>query len=119
MTTGPRGARPSERECQATIIEAAQRLGYLVHAERPARASKGWTTPIEGDAGWPDLVIAGHGHLFVRELKRHPNGPSNDQRRWLLELHRAGIDANVLYVPDAQETFIGWLNRIAMRARTT
>lgn len=119
MTTGPRGARPSERECQATIIEAAQRLGYLVHAERPARASKGWSTPIEGDAGWPDLVIAGHGRLFVRELKRRPNQVTDMQWAWLDRLAAADIDANVLYVPDAQETFIGWLNRIAMRARTT
>src|SRR5215217_4018452 len=63
-------SEPTEAECQATIIEAARVLGYRVAHFRAARTMHGWRTPLQGDAGWPDLVIAGHGHCLVVELKR-------------------------------------------------
>lgn len=61
----------SEEELQATIVEAAQRLGFLVHHTRPARTARGeWRTPVQGDVGFPDLLLARHpGLVFAWELK--------------------------------------------------
>lgn len=50
----------SERELQDNVVELAQHLGWLVHAERPAWTEKGYRTPIQGNAGFPDLVLANY-----------------------------------------------------------
>lgn len=110
------GFRPSEADCQATIIAAAQTLGYLVHAERPARHNNAWATPIAGDAGFPDLAILGHGHLAFVELKRKPNKIEPAQRRWLDAL---GADPHVfvmvIWVPEQLDSFIAQLQQWAGR----
>ncbi len=104
-----------ERDCETTIIAAAQILGYRVHATRPARTQKGWRTPIRGDAGFPDLVIAGHGWVFFCELKRRGNKPTDDQWAWLDTLRAAGTYAGVSWVPDQQQELIDLLTRAAER----
>jgi 5-methylcytosine-specific restriction endonuclease McrA len=45
-------------QLQRTIVEAARLLGYRVQHARPARTQRGWRTPIEGDVGFTDLVLA-------------------------------------------------------------
>lgn len=100
---------PTEYECETTIIEAAKLGGWLVHAERPARSNRGWRTPIRGDAGWPDLVLVGHGRVVVLELKRRPNQVTDDQGRWLEALRRAMVDARVVYVPDELDALVAEL----------
>jgi len=51
---------PTELQCEATIIEAARRFGWLVHGERPARAADGsYSTPIKGDPGGSGAAAAG------------------------------------------------------------
>ncbi|MEJ7719801.1 MAG: hypothetical protein WKF58_04890 [Ilumatobacteraceae bacterium] len=107
--------RPLEADCEDTIIEAARTLGYLVHAERPARSGRGWRTAIKGDAGFPDLVIAGHGRCFVVELKRHPRKATDEQLAWLTALRVAGVSGGIVYVPDEQQAFIDELARGASR----
>lgn len=106
---------PTEAECQKTIIEAARTLGYLVHHTRPAQTGRGWRTPIQGDRGFPDLVIAGHGRLFVVELKRKPNRVGVEQMEWIAELERAGIYSSVVWVPDGMHAFIAELAHGAQR----
>ncbi len=109
------GSVPLERDCETTIIAAAQILGYRVHATRPARTQKGWRTPIRGDAGFPDLVIAGHGCVFFVELKRRGNKPTDDQLAWIATLRAAVMHARVWWVPEEQQELIDMLTCYAER----
>lgn len=103
---------PTEADCQTAIIAAARTLGYRVHHQRPARLADGRIrSTIQGDKGFPDLVIAGHGRVWIVELKRHGNRPSREQVQWITALAGAGIDARVLIVPDGQHAFITELQR--------
>lgn len=80
---------PSEAEYQRTIIHAAKLAGWLVHAERPAMFQSGrWATPIQGDAGFPDLVLVHERRQQVAfiELKRGRNKTSAGQDVWLSAL---------------------------------
>ena len=73
-----------EKDFQRTVIEMAKVLGWRVHAERPAiRQSGKWSTPIQGDAGFPDLVLAHpqKGVIFA-ELKSERGRLSEGQRDW-------------------------------------
>lgn len=108
--------RPSESECQATIVKAATILGYRVHHARPAQGRKGWRTPIIGHPGFCDLVIAGHGKCFFVELKRRPNRLDPAQQAWIDELEAAGMDVAVWWVPEQQQALVELLAEIAWRA---
>jgi hypothetical protein len=73
----------SEAELQQNVIDMAHVFGWLVHAERPAmRADGTWRTPIQGDKGFPDLVLARGGRLILAELKSQKGKPSEDQLVW-------------------------------------
>lgn len=99
--------RQSEASFQAQVIELAQRLGWKVHAERPARTKDGWRTAIVGDRGWPDLVlvkankdISGHWTGWTRvihaELKSDTGHVSAGQQEWL----------DILWNPPAVFSFV-------------
>lgn len=76
----------SEADLQQTVIEMARVYGWLVAHFRPARTAKGWRTAIEGDAGFPDLVLVRDGRVLFVELKQENGKPSAAQGRWLSEL---------------------------------
>lgn len=107
--------RPTEEQCEDAIVEAAIALGFRVHVERKARTKDGWRTPVKGHKGWPDMCIAGHGVFIVRELKRRPAMPTANQYAWIAGLVTAGVDADVLWVPDGQQAFIDHLTAIATK----
>ena len=49
----------TESEFQSQVIEIAKYRGWKVMHQRPAMIRTGrWVTAIEGDAGFPDLVLA-------------------------------------------------------------
>jgi len=107
-----RAVTATEAECQRTIVDAARLAGWLVHHTRPARTVRGWRTPLEGDAGFPDLVLARRrppGRLLVVELKRAPRQPTDEQRAWLAALTAAGVDARLVYVPDDLDALLAEL----------
>lgn len=87
----------TEAELQNWIIELARLFGWLVHAERPARTQRGWRTPIQGDPGFPDLVMAHqvHGVIFA-EVKTKSGRLSLEQMAW------ADILCDALYVEEFQ-----------------
>lgn len=93
--------RPTEADCQATIVEAAQLAGWLCHHSRPAQIRPGiWATPLQGDPGFPDLVLCHPRHgLWLVELKRKPNKVEPAQTRWLLTLGQH-VRAAVVWVPE-------------------
>ena len=73
----------NEHELQRTLIEAAQWYGFRVAHFRPARTEHGWRTPVEGDAGFVDLVLAHpSGPVFAWELKAASGRLTNDQQAW-------------------------------------
>jgi len=72
----------SEAQFQEAVIEFARLHGWLVHAERPARSDKGWRTPVQGDAGFPDLVLARGSVTLVWELKSEKGKRSPEQEKW-------------------------------------
>jgi hypothetical protein len=100
-----------EDDYEDTLVAGARALGYLVHVERKANTARGYRTPIKGNRGWPDVVIAGHGRLIVAELKRPGNKPTPEQLAWLVELRIAGVDARLVLVPDELDALLEELAR--------
>jgi hypothetical protein len=80
----------SEDDLKATVIQMARDNGWLVCHFRPAKTEKGWRTPIEGDKGLPDLVLARRGVVLLAELKSGTGRLSNDQKKWLDHLGAMG-----------------------------
>jgi hypothetical protein len=75
-----------EKDLLASVREMAVTLGFLVYHTHDSRRSEG---------GWPDVAIAGHGRLLVRELKRQSGVVTPEQKVWLATLADAGVDAGV------------------------
>lgn len=78
--------RISEGQFQETVIQLAKLRGWLVMHTRPAWSEKGWRTPIEGDAGFPDLVLARHGKVIYAELKSEKGRVTAAQQKWMTAL---------------------------------
>lgn len=68
------------------IVEYAGLHGWLVHHDRPARTKDGhWRTPIQGDAGFPDLVLARLDRpTHFWEAKAEHGRVMPDQKAWLI-----------------------------------
>jgi hypothetical protein len=75
----------SEEQLVNHIIAASQSLGYLVAHFRPAKTEKGWRTAMQGDVGFPDLVMANGKVIIFAECKRwDPKAKvADEQERWL------------------------------------
>ena len=87
----------SEKDFQATIIQLAKLRGWLVNHIRPAKTSKGWRTPVQGDIGFPDLVLVsppcksgprlGKRIVAFIEVKSDRGKLTAEQKKWLDALH--------------------------------
>ena len=97
----------TEREFQRAVVELARLMGWRVHHTRPALTQRGrWLTPIQGDAGFPDLVLCRPPRLIVAELKRVGGKPTPAQRGWLGALGQcAGVEV-YLWTPNDWETIV-------------
>lgn len=74
----------SEADWQITVIDMAHTFGWLVHHSRPAYNRSGkMSTPIQGDAGLPDLILVRPPRIIFAELKRVTGRVSPTQQRWL------------------------------------
>ncbi len=74
----------SEAELQAAIMQLAGVFGWRRAHFRPAQLPSGrWATHMEGETGWPDLVLARPGRLLIYELKRDGKDPTPEQEAWL------------------------------------
>lgn len=80
-------AAMSEDDLQALVVDLAHFYGWRVHHTRPAlRQSGGWSTPIQGNPGFTDLVLAKAGLVRFVELKSQRGKRSNDQILWATAL---------------------------------
>jgi hypothetical protein len=77
-----------EADLQRNVLLYAGLLGYVANHNYDSRRSG-------PDAGFPDLVLAGHGRLIFAELKREGGRASIAQLRWKDELEAAGIEVYV------------------------
>lgn len=103
-----------ERDWTRLVIDTAQRGGWMVHHDLPAQKANGrWATWIDGNAGFPDLVLA-HPHLgqvlFV-ELKVGKNRTTTAQDNWLHTFALAGVENHVWRFPDDRDTMFHRLLR--------
>lgn len=96
MTPKPPVYTMTEDQLQFSIIDLAKQLKLLVHHCRAAKLPSGkWGTPIQGHAGFCDLVIAGPGGVLFRELKNDTLQPTPEQMTWLGTLDAGGADAAI------------------------
>jgi hypothetical protein len=100
----------SEAQLQQNVIDMAHVFGWLVHAERPAmRADGTWRTPIQGDKGFPDLVLIKGNRVLFCELKSQRGYTSEAQEEWW----RRTLDTKVqYYLWRPAEWFDGTIERI-------
>lgn len=94
------GLPVSEADFTTAVIELAQYMGWMVCHFRPARTARGWRTAIQGDTGFPDLVLARKGHVLFVELKVGRNVLRADQRKWADAI---GVTAHVWRPEDLRE----------------
>lgn len=81
-------AKGPEAQLQTAAIDLAKYAGWLAHHGRPARTAKGWTTPLEGHKGFPDVVFVSQKFdlvLFV-EFKSERGKVSPEQAEWAAAL---------------------------------
>ena len=113
----PTKPRITEKEFQRQVVQLAKLTGWMVHAERPAVNRRGrWSTPIQGDPGFPDLVLVRGWRILFVELKVLPNELTKAQDRWIDALkngsERAGDVVGVcVWTPDDW----AWIERTLAR----
>jgi hypothetical protein len=74
----------TEAEFQALVIDYAHMRGWMVAHFRPSQNARGkWSTPMQGDKGCPDLVLARNGETLLVELKSEKGRVSPDQQKWV------------------------------------
>lgn len=109
--TAVKPRRATELQCQSTIVAAAIRGGWRVHAERTSLTASGrYATAIQGHRGFPDLVLAHPTRgVVIVELKRKPNKVEDEQQAWLDALLDDGLCVMVWWVPEDLDRHCAWL----------
>jgi len=101
----------SESDYLNMVIGLAHYYNWRVAHFRPAMTSKGWRTPVQGDAaGFPDLALVRGNRdktasLIFLEVKREKGKLTPAQRAWLSLLNDVpGITAKACYPSDWELT---------------
>lgn len=74
--------RMNEAQLTDVIVDAARLYGWKVAHFRPAQTARGWRTAMQGDTGFPDLVLARDGEVIMAELKVGRAKRRPDQMAW-------------------------------------
>lgn len=77
----------AEDEFQGQIIEYAVLRNWRLIHHRPALTEKGWRTAMQGDPGFPDLVLARRGFVIFAEVKTETGKLTPDQEKWLSDIN--------------------------------
>jgi len=80
----------TEAAFQRRVLEAAHANGWLATHFRAARTRHGWVTPLEGDKGFFDTVLARKGRLLLKELKTEAGRVRPEQLAWLEAVGETG-----------------------------
>jgi hypothetical protein len=84
------GGGVTEDEWKSWVLDVARWHHWLVSHFRPARTERGWRTPLEGNAGYPDVTLARGGVVLIRELKSDRGRLAPEQQAWLEALGPLG-----------------------------
>lgn len=114
-----------EDDWKRTVIGAMKLFGWRFAHFRPARTKYGWTTAMEGDKGWPDLVAVRPPRLIIAELKptavgRRPSEvtmPSDEQAAWLTLLGEVPGVETYVWRPEQLDAILMVLGKDAAPAR--
>lgn len=110
--------RITERDFQRAVVELARLHGWRVHHTRHALNRRGqWRTPIQGDAGFPDLVLARGGRVIFAELKRKGGRPTPQQQMWLQTLAQSGGVEVYVWNPDDWDRIVEILGQTSRKPR--
>ena len=92
-------AEMSEIGYQSSVIQLAERLGWIQYHVRDSRN-------VVSSKGFPDVVLAHpqHGILFW-EFKTETGRPSADQVTWITTLQAAGAEAEIVR-PRYHDTYV-------------
>ena len=72
------------------VIRMAKLFGWTVYHARPAMNRSGrWSTPTQGDIGFPDIAMVRNGRVIFAELKSMRGRLSPEQHNWLAELSKS------------------------------
>lgn len=103
----------NESALKAYVVNVARTYRWLIHHDLPAMNRRGrWATHVQGDAGFPDLVLVHHvGDLLVVELKSETGKLTIGQRLFLGAFERAGVETAIWRPADIDNGAI--INRLA------
>lgn len=94
----------SEVAWQQQVLDLARLYRWRVHHCRPAADQSGrWSTPIQGDPGFPDLVLARHPRVIFAELKTDHGVLTLTQMAWRDALGGRGVEWYVWRPRDFEE----------------
>lgn len=93
----------SEADFQTRVVDYARLRGWMLVHYRPARTKTGVRTPLQGDKGCPDLILARHGRVLLIELKSDKGRVSPEQKTWLAHLGQHGRLYRPADWPELQE----------------
>jgi len=89
----------SEKDFQQAIYDLARYYHWRVAHFRAGMDRRGrWSTPMQGDTGFPDIVLCRPGRAVYAEVKVEPLSKGKltpEQRAWLVTLHEAGHEVFV------------------------
>lgn len=88
------GIKPklTETEFLSQVIQYAKLRGWRVVHFRPAKTSRGWRTPVQGDGvGWPDLFLIRGDRIIVAECKSDRGKLAPEQDAWLKAFELASV----------------------------
>jgi hypothetical protein len=95
----------NETELKSIVINLARRFGWLIHHDLPAKSAAGrWATHVQGDVGFPDLVLVSphYGQCLFVELKSEKGRTTSSQDNWLDALAIAGVECHVVRPSDLE-----------------
>ena len=95
----------TEKDLKSIVLNIARRYGWLVHHDLPAMNIRGrWATHVEGDVGFPDLVLVhpNKGQMLVVELKSERGKTTTSQDTWLAAFQLANIENHVVRPSDLE-----------------
>ena len=95
----------TELDLARQIRDLARQFGWLHVHFRPAKTAHGWRTPVSGDYGFPDVVLARDGRVIFAELKRDGQKARPEQLAWLEQLGGGACEA-YLWTPSDFEQIV-------------
>ena len=102
----PKPRNHEEADLDRQILELAHLYGYLAHHTRPAWTKQGYRTPLMGDTGLPDWVLARSAspgrdkRLVFIETKSSTGKLSAAQKPWYDALNNAGAEVYMVKPAD-------------------